>query len=148
MRWMMGLLFAFGVALAQTPNGFVAVKSANDMATTQAKLEAAIKQANLILVMVIDHSSNAQGVGLELRPTRLVIFENPRAGTPLMQSVQSVAIDLPQKFLIWQNQQGEVWVGYNDPLYLKQRHSIAGQDERLTAIANALVNLSKAATTP
>lgn len=148
MRWMMGLLLVFAVALAQTSNGFVAVKSAHDMATTQARLEAAIKQANLILVMVIDHSANAQGVGLELRPTRLVIFENPRAGTPLMQSVQSVAIDLPQKFLIWQNQQGEVWVGYNDPLYLKQRHNISAQDERLTAIANALANLSKAATSP
>lgn len=148
MRWIMGLLLAFGLALAQSPTGFVAVKSAHDMATTQARLEAAIKQANLILVMVIDHTANAQGVGLELRPTKLVLFENPRAGTPLMQSAQSVAIDLPQKFLIWQNQQGEVWVGYNDPQYLKQRHNISAQDERLTAIATALANLSRAATAP
>jgi uncharacterized protein (DUF302 family) len=148
MRWIVGLVCTLGLALAQNPNGFVAVKSANGMAATQAKLEAAIKQANLILVMVIDHSANAQSVGLELRPTRLVIFENPRAGTPLMQSAQSVAIDLPQKMLIWQNQEGEVWLGYNDPLYLKQRHSIAGQDERLAAISTALANLSKAAAAP
>ena len=141
-------LFTFA-AFAQAPAGLVFMESSNDIDTTQAKLEAAIENADGLMVMtVIDHAANAAGAGLELRPTRLVIFGNPNAGTPLMQAAQSVAIDLPQKMLIWEDEAGAVYVGYNSPYYLKARHNMEGQDERLATINNALHNLALAATSP
>lgn len=74
----------------------------------------------------IDHSAGAKKVDKELRPTELVIFGNPKVGTPLMQCVQTVAIDLPQKMLIWQDEAGTTWLSYNNPSYLAKRHHIRG----------------------
>ncbi len=134
---------------AQTPAGMVILQSANDIDTTQAKLEAAIEDADGLMVMtVIDHAANAEGAGLELRPTRLVIFGNPNAGTPLMQAAQTVAIDLPQKMLIWEDENGDVFVAYNSPYYLKARHGVAGQDERFATISGLLDKLASSATAP
>ena len=142
------LLF-FATAAAQVPAGLVVLKSANDVETTQAKLEAAITAADGLNVMtVIDHAANAESVGLALRPTRVVLFGNPNAGTPLMQAAQSVAIDLPQKMLIWEDEVGDVFVAYNNPYYLRARHNVEGQDELLANIASALDRLAKAATAP
>lgn len=142
------LLFTLA-AWAQAPAGLVTLQSANDVETTQAKLEAAIEAADGLSVMtVIDHATNAQKAGLDLRPTWLVIFGNPNAGTPLMNAAQSVAIDLPQKMLIWEDENGDVFVAYNSPYYLKARHSVEGQDELLTNIGEALDGLAKAATAP
>ena len=142
------VLFA-GFVHAQEPVGLVTLQSANDVETTQAKLEAAIAAADGLSVMaVIDHAANATSVGLELRPTRLVLFGNPNAGTPLMQSAQSVAIDLPQKMLIWEAENGDVFVAYNSPYYLKARHNVEGRDELLTKISGLLEKLAKAATAP
>ncbi len=139
---------ALGAALAQSPAGLVTLESANDVDTTQSKLEAALEEAGLMLVLVIDHAENAAGAGLELLPTRLVIFGNPEAGTPLMQRARSVAIDLPQKMLVWQDEAGAVFVSYNSPYYLGARHGLTGEDERLRMMADALANLAKAATRP
>ena len=142
------LLF-FVTAAAQAPAGLVVLQSATDIETTQAKLEAAISAADGLNVMtVIDHAANAASVGLDLRPTRVVLFGNPNAGTPLMQAAQSVAIDLPQKMLLWEDETGDVFVAYNNPYYLKARHNVAGQDELLSNVAAALDRLAKAATAP
>lgn len=89
-----------------------------------------------------------RSLDLELRPTELIVFGNPAVGTPLMQCQQSVAIDLPQKALIWQDAQDRVWLGYNQPAYLKQRHSIEGCDDLLDRIAGVLDGLAQAATDP
>ena len=94
----------------------------------------------------VNHQQGAEKAGLELRPTEVVIFGNPKVGTPLMQCAQSVAIDLPQKALIWEDANGEVWLGYNDPQYLKGRHDIEGCDEVLDKVSGALGNFAKAAT--
>ena len=145
----LSLLLFGAVALAQAPAGLIVVESQNDIDTTQAKLEAAIEGADGLNIMtIIDHTANAEGAGLELRPTRLVIFGNPNAGTPLMQAAQSVAIDLPQKMLIWEDASGAVFVGYNSPFYLKARHMMDGEDGRIANISKALSNLANAATTP
>ena len=96
----------------------------------------------------INHAQGAQKIGKELRPTELIIFGNPKVGTPLMQCRQSVAIDLPQKALIWQDEQGRVWLSYNDPKYLVERHGIAGCGEVVQKIEKALGNFAKAATMP
>ena len=96
----------------------------------------------------IDHAERAQKVGKKLRPTELIVFGNPKVGTPLMQCGQSVAIDLPQKALIWEDQEGQVWLSHNDPKYLAKRHGIKGCDEVVQKIENALNNFAKAATGP
>ena len=134
-------LFVF----AQGTSGLVTFESKNTIDETQAKLEAAIEEAGLKVVLVLDHAANAASVELDLQPTRLTLFGNPNVGTPLMQSAQTVAIDLPQKMLIWEDEQGRVFVSYNDPLYLKTRHGIENQDQRLDNISGALQRLAIAA---
>ncbi len=144
----MFFLIFFGLfGFAQTDSGLVTLESTYTIEETQARLEAAIENAGLRIILVLDHAANAGNVELDLRPTRLVLFGNPNVGTPLMQSAQTVAIDLPQKMLIWEDEQGHIFVSYNDPMYLKTRHSIEDQDQRLNNISGALHNLATAATT-
>ena len=141
-----GLLFSF--AFAQLSVGIETVQSANDFATTQAKLEAAIEASPLNLMTTVDHTANAESAGLSLRPTMLYIFGNPAVGTHLMDAAPSAAIDLPQKMVVWQDSSGTVFVSYNNPYYLKARHNIDGQAERFKMINMALSNLAGAATSP
>lgn len=131
---------------AYADNGLISVKSAHDVKTTADRLESILKQKGMNVFIRINHAQGAQNIGKELRPTELVIFGNPKVGTPLMLCAQSVAIDLPQKALIWQDVEGQVWLSYNDPNYLVQRHQIAGCDEVVTKVVKALGNFAKAAT--
>jgi uncharacterized protein (DUF302 family) len=96
----------------------------------------------------INHAEGAQKVGKKLRPTELVVFGNPKVGTPLMQCSQSVAIDLPQKALIWEDEAGLVWLSYNDPRYLAKRHGITECVNVIKKIEKALSNFAHAATRP
>ena len=147
--WFIACLLSFAIfAQAQDSVGIVTLQSANDMEITQAKLEAAIDAAGLKLVMVIDHGANAENAGLSLRPTKLFIFGNPKAGTPLMDAAPSAALDLPQKMLLWQDASGAVFVSYNNPYYLKARHNIQGLDQLVANINRALTNLANTATSP
>jgi len=132
--------------LAYADSGLISVKSAHDVKTTADRLEDMLIQKGMNVFIRINHAQGAQKTGQELRPTELVIFGNPKVGTPLMQCAQSVAIDLPQKALIWQDAQGQVWLSYNDPNYLVERHQIAGCDEVVKKVAKALGNFAKAAT--
>jgi LPXTG-motif cell wall-anchored protein len=137
------VLLAAGPARAQEAGqGLVSVESAYNVDETVSRLESIIADRGLTVVTKVNHAANAANVGLDLRPTTLLIFGNPNVGTPLMQSSQTTAIDLPQKFLVWENEAGQVQVSYNDPQYLANRHSISGQDERLGQISNALSGLS------
>lgn len=139
-------LFCFPVLAA---DGVVDVKSSHDVATTADRLESALSSKGLTIFARIDHSAGAKSVGLELRPTVLLIFGNPKAGTPLMQCQQSVAIDLPQKALIWEDADGQAWLTYNDPQYLAKRHKVDSCAEKtLQKVAGILANFSKAATGP
>jgi len=95
----------------------------------------------------INHAAGAKKIGKTLRPTEIVIFGNPRVGTPLMQCGQSIAIDLPQKALIWEDEKGQVWLSYNNPQYLAKRHGTQGCDGVLKKVANALGNFAAKATT-
>lgn len=146
------LLMSLGiqsVALAhsdQDSQGLVSVKSQHSVAQTADKLEGLLKGKGMTVFARIDHSAGAAKVGKELRDTELVIFGNPKAGTPLMQCAQKVAIDLPMKALIWKDAEGAVWMSYNDPAYLAQRHHMQGCEKVLQKISGALANFSKAAT--
>lgn len=141
------MLLASGpVALAQ--DGMVTVKSAHDVSTTVDKLEAVLKDKGMNVFARIDHARGAAGAGMELRPTQVLIFGNPKVGTPLMKCSQSIAIDLPQKMLVWEAADGSVKLGYNDPVYLKSRHATEGCDKVFTKVSGALGNFAKAATAP
>jgi uncharacterized protein (DUF302 family) len=133
---------------AYAGNGIISVKSSHDVKTTADRLESTLKQKGMKVFIRINHAQGAQKIGKELRPTELIIFGNPKVGTPLMQCAQSVAIDLPQKALIWQDAQSQVWLSYNDPNYLVERHQITGCDEVIKKVGKALGNFAKAATMP
>jgi uncharacterized protein (DUF302 family) len=117
--------------------------SLNDFSTTYNKLRNAISDnPDLAIIAEVDHRANAQSVGLELNNTRLIIFGNPEAGTPLMKDSQTTAIDLPQKMLIWENDGGEVRISYNNPEYLRTRHDLDESDEVVQQIKTVLANLA------
>ncbi len=119
----------------------------NSYEKTADRFEDIIKKKGLTLFARIDHSDNASKVNLELDPTEVIIFGNPMVGTPLMQCSQQVAIDLPQKALIWQDENGKVWFSYNDPEYLMERHNMQGCEAVIKRVSTILNGLSKAATT-
>jgi uncharacterized protein (DUF302 family) len=92
----------------------------------------------IALFALVDHSGEAAQVGMKMRPTKLLIFGNPKAGTPLMQASPSVAIDLPLKILIWEDAAGKVWVSYNSAVYLRERHHLPEELERNIAAVETL----------
>ena len=137
-------LLAYTATLADS--GLINVKSNHDVATTADNLENALNAKGMTVFIRIDHAQGAKGVDMELRPTELVIFGNPKVGTPLMQCQQSVAIDLPQKAMIWKDGSADIWLTYNDPMYLKDRHGLEDCAPVLEKISAALANFAKAAT--
>lgn len=127
--------------------GLVTTRSAYGPDETFERLKGAIESnESLSVVASVDHQANAESVGMDLRPTKLLIFGNPEAGTPLMQSAQTTGIDLPQKALVYEGASGETFLAYNDPYYLAERHGIEGADQQLNMISTALEGLAAEAT--
>lgn len=139
--FLLAMLTAVGQAQVPQGAGLVTVESRNDFDGTVSRLAAAIADAGLARVAVIDHAENAQGAGLELPPTRLFVFGNPAVGTPLMQDSRTAALDLPQKILVWEAEDGRVFLTYNDPAYLAQRHGLDPEHEAVRKVAAALEGL-------
>lgn len=102
--------------------GLVSVASSRSVDDTVAKIEGILRDRQVKLFAIIDHSGEARQAGLEMHPTKVVIFGNPRGGTPLMLAAPSTAIDLPLKLLVWEDGRGKVWITYNTPQYLQERH--------------------------
>ena len=127
-------------------NGLISIKSSHDVKVTADRLEKNLTMKGMTVFTRINHAEGAQKVGVKLRPTELVIFGNPKVGAPLMQCSQNVGIDLPQKALIWEDGAGQVWLSYNNPEYLAERHEIKECDEVIIKLKNALGNFAKAAT--
>lgn len=126
--------------------GLVTVQSKNSVDATYQNLVQAIEGNEALSILAqLDHQANAASVGLDLRPTKLLVFGNPNLGTPLMQSSQTTAIDLPQKFLVYEDAEGQVFIVYNNPFYLAERHEIEGTQEQLDQISGALQKLAEAA---
>jgi uncharacterized protein (DUF302 family) len=107
-----------------TTNGIINKSSKHSVDETLGKLQAILQVKGIAVFALIDHSGEAEKVGMKMRPTKLLIFGNPKGGTPLMIAAPSIAIDLPLKILIWQDDQGKVWVSYNSPEYLAERHGL------------------------
>jgi uncharacterized protein (DUF302 family) len=127
-------------------DGIISVKSVNDFNTTYNTLINSIENnENLQVVAELDHQANAASVNMELRPTKLVIFGNPKLGSPLIQNSQTAGLDLPQKMLVWEDENGQVNISYNDSYYLRDRHDITNNQNELEQIATVLENLAKSA---
>ena len=133
---------------ASAENGLVSVQSAHDVQETANRLEAVLIKKGMNVFARIDHASGAKKVDMQLRPTELVVFGNPKVGTPLMLCDQNVAIDLPQKALIHEDAKGQVWLSYNNPAYLAERYQLNECAAVLEKVSGALSNFAKAATQP
>jgi uncharacterized protein (DUF302 family) len=123
--------------------GIMNALSNHSVDQTAERLQGILQAKGIELFAVIDHSAGAEKAGLRMRPTKLVIFGSPKAGTPLMLAAPSIAIDLPLKILIWEDGQGKVWVSYNSPKYLQERHGFP--EELLQNIAGIEGLAAKAA---
>jgi len=129
--WQIGIIL-IGVAMpalaAINPvgkkNGIVDVPSNHSIDQTVERLKDILQAKGITLFALIDHSGEAEKVGMKMPPTKLLIFGNPKGGTPLMLAAPSVAIDLPLKILVWEDSQGKVWLSYNSPEYLQERHGL------------------------
>ncbi len=125
-----------------TIQGLTTVESRVGSKEAMDRLESAIRAKGLNTFARIDHAAGAAEVGLALRPTELIIFGNARGGTPLMQSVQTVGIDLPLKILVWQDAANDTWISYNEPSWIAQRHGVTNAQlvaSKLTAVLSAIV---------
>jgi uncharacterized protein (DUF302 family) len=127
-------------------NGLVTHQSANDFATTLARLQDSLSEKHLTIFAQVDHAAGAAAAGLALRPTTLVIFGNAMAGTPLMQSAQTAGIDLPLKVLVWQEADGTVNLTFNAPSWIANRHAIGKLDLAISALTEAVDGLASQAT--
>ena len=129
--------------------GFTTIPSSLGPKETMDRLDAEIRAKGLTVFAQIDHAAGAAQVGLKLQPTQLIIFGNARGGTPLMQSIQTIGIDLPLKALVYEDAAGKVWLSYNDPRWLAHRHGLgAVAVETVNAMAAALNAAATKATKP
>jgi uncharacterized protein (DUF302 family) len=130
---------------AAAADGLINTRSSFNVEETADRLEIVLKEKGMTIFNRIKHSEAAAEVGIELRNTELILFGNPNVGSPLMKCQQSVAIDLPQKALIWEDDKAEVWISYNDPRYLEKRHNISGCEEVIAKIEKALAGIAESA---
>lgn len=139
-----GLVCATTVLAA---DGLITLKSPSSAPATMDRFEEIVKERGLKVFARIDHAAGAASVGKKLRPTEVIIFGNPQGGTPFMECAQSAGIDLPLKALVWEDESGQVWLGYNDPVYLGERHGV-GQCPVIGNLGKALAGIAEAAVTP
>lgn len=127
-------------------NGLIIKTSNHDFDTTYQKIHDALAaNPNLKIILELDHSANAAKADLDLLPTRIILFGNPKLGTPLMLTNRTVSIDLPQKFIVYEEASGTVKVAYNDPTYLKERHNLESKDEIIDKVTGVLDKISNLA---
>lgn len=141
------LIFLLSTVTALGAEGLVSTKSPLTVKKTMDRLESLVQQKGMKVFARIDHAKGAASVGKTLRPTELLIFGNPQGGTPFMECAQTVGIDLPLKALVWEDVTGQVWLGYNAPLFLARRHEVpdCAVAEKMT---QALAAIAAAVTAP
>lgn len=144
LRVLAALVLSAVVSVAGAADGLIAVKSPHSAKVTMDKFEEIVKQRGLNVFARVDHAAGAAKIGKTLRPTEVLIFGNPQGGTPFMECAQSVGIDLPLKALVWEDASAQVWLGYNDPAFLAQRHGVP-QCPVAENLRKALAGLAEAA---
>src|SRR5215471_1796517 len=134
---------------AMVADRLITIKSAFGPEETMKRLEAEVRAKGMTVFAHVDHAAGAAAVGLPLRPTDLLIFGAAKGGTPLMQSVQTIGIDLPLKALVWQDEAGTTFLSYNDPAYVTRRHGVGEAAKAAGAAVTAALNaIATKATTP
>jgi uncharacterized protein (DUF302 family) len=128
-----------------TPEGMVVRKSRYGPVETAERLLTAVAARGMTVMAQVDHAAAAASVGLELRPTKVIMFGAPRGGTPVMAAAQTAGIDLPLKVLVWQDAEGATWLGYNDPNWISARHGASAASAAIEAMAGALAAVVLAA---
>jgi uncharacterized protein (DUF302 family) len=111
-------------AAQASAKGIIDRASNHSVDETVGRLKTILQFKGVTLFALVDHSGEAEKAGMKMRPTKLLVFGSPKAGTPLMLAAPSIAIDLPLKILVWEDSQGKVWISYNSPEYLKERHGL------------------------
>ena len=146
MRLAIAIVMALVLLLPARAADELAIKPSNHpVKETLDRLTAALKDKGITPIARVDHAAAAKAAGLELKPTEVLLFGNPRLGTPLMQTSRHIAIDLPLKVLVWEDDAGKVWIGYTTPDTLKARYKIDGMDEVLKTMAGVLEAFTSAA---
>src|SRR6266581_4733990 len=126
--------------------GLTSIRSRFGPKETMDRLQAEIRAKGMTVFARIDHAAGAAEVGLTLAPTELIIFGNARGGTPLMQSVQTVGIDLPLKVLVWEDAAGKTWLSYNEPSWIARRHGVRNAEQVVSKMGAALSAMARKAT--
>ena len=134
--------------MSQADPGLVTLPSAHGVPETVARLKALLAQKGIEVFAHIDHAAGAREVGLPLRPTQVLIFGNPKAGTPLMQSRQTVGLELPLRALAWEDEEGKAWLTYRRVADLAGQYRVTGRDEAVQALDDGLGALARAAAAP
>lgn len=129
-------------------HGMISIKSAHSVKDTLDRLETVLKKKGITIFARIQHDVGAKKVGIELRPTELLLFGNPKLGSPMFTSNQTAGIDLPMKALVWEDEKGQVWLTYNDPAYIANRHGIMDRVKIVAKMTGALKKLTGVATQP
>ena len=122
--------------------GLIDIPSSHSVDETVTKLEGILRAKGITLFALVDHSGEAAKAGMKMRPTKLLIFGNPRGGTPVMLAAPSSAIDLPLKILVWEDDQGKVWITYNSPTYLQMRHNLPADLLQNIAVIEPLAKIA------
>lgn len=143
------LMLMLSAALSFGADGLVTMKSPYAAKATMDRLESVVKAKGLSIFARIDHAKGAETIGKTLRPTEVILFGNPQGGTPFMECAQTVGIDLPLKALVWEDASGQVWLGYNAPEYLAQRHGANAKECAVVVnLVKALAGIAKEVTRP
>lgn len=140
------LFLVFSVSAVQAAENLVVKESQHSVSETLDRLSAIMKEKGITVFTRIDHAAGAKKAGIDLKPTQVLIFGNPKLGTPLMQANRQIGVDLPLKALAWEDDAGKVWLGYTKPEALKQRFGISERDEVFNKMTGALDKLTSAAT--
>ncbi len=148
MRWITLLPLYLVVTLSYAADGLLSQVSEHSVADTADRLEKIVSERGFTVFARVDHAQGAERVGLALRPTQLLIFGNPKGGTLLMQQAQTAGIDLPLKYLVWQDDEGQVHIGWNAPAYIAERHGVPDDLPVLEKMTKGLASMAQAAATP
>jgi uncharacterized protein (DUF302 family) len=144
----LGLVLLAGLPVVQAAGGMISVRSSHSVADTVDRLDKALTGAGFKIFARVDHAAGARSVDMALPPTELLIFGKPAAGTLLMQSQATVGIDLPLKYLVWEDADGKVMIGWNDPVWVAQRHGITDKTPVIEKIGGALNKFASEAAKP
>jgi len=138
-------LIAFAPTMLMAENGMISKKSQHSVKATLDRLEKVLRKKGIVIVTRWSHDAGAKKAGVALRPTELLLFGNPKLGSHFFTSKQSAGLDLPMKALAWKDENGQVWLTYNDPAYIVNRHGISDREQvknKMTAALNNLTNIA------